>query len=188
MDEDYLKECVDKDMSISQIANVNGKSSTSVRYWLTKFKLKTNHKSFKDKGVIDYGDNKYCPRCDSDKEIGEFYQKRGKIGGSNYCKKCSSEQVLERQRKYKKDCISYKGGECEKCGYKKCEGALEFHHLDPSKKDFTIAKAKLKKFDDKIKKELDKCIMVCANCHREIHANINNPIIQVRVLVGVLKL
>jgi predicted HNH restriction endonuclease len=65
--------------------------------------------------------------------------------------------------------VEYKGGSCVKCGYKKCIGALEFHHIDPSKKDFTLSHLKSSKFDDKIKNELDKCILVCANCHREIH-------------------
>ena len=65
--------------------------------------------------------------------------------------------------------VEYKGGNCVRCGYDKYMGALEFHHLDPTKKDYTLAHLKVTNFHDKIKNELDKCILVCANCHREIH-------------------
>ena len=53
------------------------------------------------------------------------------------------------------------------CGYDKNISALEFHHLDPNEKDFTISGTKCGWND--LQKELDKCIMICANCHREIH-------------------
>lgn len=65
--------------------------------------------------------------------------------------------------------IAYKGGKCEHCGYCKCDKALEFHHRDPSEKDFGISyKGETRSFD-RIKVELDKCILLCANCHREEH-------------------
>ena len=69
--------------------------------------------------------------------------------------------------------VEYKGGKCEKCGYDKCIGALEFHHLDPSQKDFGIGGKRQTAAWGTIKQEVDKCILVCANCHREIHANID---------------
>ena len=172
MDKEFLKECIDKSMSIKQIGNKSNKSSTTIRYWLNKFKLKTKNKSFKQIGVVDYCGDKYCPRCKETKKIDHFYKRRGKEGGSVYCKKCTSEQVLERQRGLKQMAIEYKGGSCQECGYDKCNSALEFHHLNPKEKDFNICSIKGCEFNDKIKKELDKCILVCANCHREIHAGL----------------
>lgn len=77
--------------------------------------------------------------------------------------------VSERRRKLKDMAIKYKGGKCEKCGYNKCNGALDFHHLNPLEKDFSISSTGTTKSFERIKKELDKCILVCANCHREIH-------------------
>lgn len=65
-----------------------------------------------------------------------------------------------------------RGGCCEKCGYDKCIKALEFHHLDPSKKDFTISNDHFK-LKDAIE-ESKKCILICANCHRELHDNLWN--------------
>lgn len=86
------------------------------------------------------------------------------------CKKCASESVSERRRKLKEEIVKYKGGRCEICGYNKCIGALEFHHLDPDEKDFQISNGSPKTLE-KLKKESDKCILVCSNCHREIHYN-----------------
>jgi len=86
-------------------------------------------------------------------------------------KEINYNRVRDYRQKLKERSITYKGGECEECGYKKCNGALEFHHLDPNEKDFGVGQYSTLSWD-KIKKELDKCIMVCANCHREIHHEI----------------
>jgi hypothetical protein len=85
------------------------------------------------------------------------------------CKKCRSEAVQRRRDIIKIQAVEYKGGKCEKCGYNKCIGALEFHHKDPNAKDFGIASKGYTRSWEKVKKELDKCILVCSNCHREIH-------------------
>lgn len=81
------------------------------------------------------------------------------------------DKVKEWRNNRKIKAIEYKGGKCIKCGYDRCITALEFHHLEPNKKDFTISKNVNHSFE-KIRKELDKCILVCANCHREIHEGI----------------
>lgn len=70
----------------------------------------------------------------------------------------------------KQQAVNYKGGRCQSCGYNRCLMALQFHHLDPTQKDFEISQASLPW--DLIKQELDKCILVCANCHTEIHAGL----------------
>ena len=64
--------------------------------------------------------------------------------------------------------VEYKGGKCEFCGYNKCVEALEFHHIDETTKEFQISGST--KSLEKQKKETDKCYMLCANCHRELHA------------------
>ncbi len=75
--------------------------------------------------------------------------------------------VVDWRRRTKEKLVEYKGGECIKCGYKKCIAVLEFHHLDPKEKDFTIGGKSWSL--EKLKKEVDKCILVCSNCHKEIH-------------------
>ena len=68
--------------------------------------------------------------------------------------------------------IEYKGKKCEICGYDKCEGALQFHHKDPSLKEFTLSHINLNNTNfslQKILQEIDKCELLCANCHAEKH-------------------
>jgi 5-methylcytosine-specific restriction endonuclease McrA len=80
--------------------------------------------------------------------------------------------VTIRRKKIREMAIAYKGGQCAACGYKRCFEALEFHHLDPTQKDFTISDRGYSQSWEKIKAELDKCVMLCANCHREAHAGL----------------
>lgn len=68
--------------------------------------------------------------------------------------------------------IVYKGGKCTICGYNKCNSALDFHHQDEKNKKFGLSVRGLTRSWDRTKNELDKCILVCANCHREIHEGI----------------
>jgi len=118
-------------------------------------------------------DNKKCNRCNESKDIQEFYKR--KLGGyTAYCKPCQVLQTLERQKEFKRQCIRYSGGKCCMCGYHKSMCALEFHHINPDEKDFNISMMNVTKFNDLVKVELDKCILVCSNCHREEHERINS--------------
>ena len=84
--------------------------------------------------------------------------------------------VMNWRKRTKQLLVEYKGGECEMCGYNKCVEALEFHHIDESTKSFSISGST--KSLEKQKVEADKCVMLCANCHRELHAgllNYHNP-------------
>ena len=83
------------------------------------------------------------------------------------CKKCNVDAVKKRRHKIKEKAVGYKGGKCVKCGYKKYIGALEFHHIEDNK-EFGIGQKGYSKSWKVIKKELDKCILVCSNCHKEI--------------------
>ena len=85
------------------------------------------------------------------------------------CSKCASEAVQRRRDKIKVMAIEYKGNKCSICDYNKCIGALEFHHLDPNEKEFGISAKGYTRSWELVKKELDKCILVCSNCHRELH-------------------
>lgn len=120
-----------------------------------------------------------CPNCKQNLDSSLFY-KGNKDGLSTYCKKCVAIQTTKANRSFKEQCVKYKGGSCCVCGYSKYYGALEFHHIDPTLKDFTIANSARKVLNNKIKEELDKCILLCSNCHKEIHADLINPPTQSR--------
>lgn len=96
------------------------------------------------------------------------------VGTSNrraeYCsKKCKNKAAVSRRRKKVKQlALDYKGGKCSRCGYVKCLGALVFHHTT-NDKEFNISLYGHCRSWERVKAELDKCILVCTNCHAEIH-------------------
>jgi len=83
-------------------------------------------------------------------------------------KTCNSCLVARRRRLREEEIYKYKGNCCSICGYSRAKQALHFHHLIPKEKDFQIS-GNWGMSWEKVQKELDKCILVCANCHAEIH-------------------
>jgi hypothetical protein len=83
--------------------------------------------------------------------------------------------VRKRRKKLRKMAVDLKGGKCEICGYSRCPEALEFHHIDQSGKEFGISDSGYTRSRERIKKELEKCILLCANCHREVHSKLQLP-------------
>lgn len=112
-----------------------------------------------------------CPRCEIFKPISEFYLRADRKGKTHsYCKACINLQTLQRQRRLKNQCIEYKGGKCERCGITGHPAIFDFHHKDPTQKDFILSRVRSLKFSTMHMEELDKCLLLCANCHRIEHA------------------
>ncbi len=116
----------------------------------------------------------------------EFCQECGKLlvkgSLSGFCQEhkprstmTNSERVHQWRKRTKLALIDYKGGECERCGYSRCPEALEFHHKDPSQKDFGLSMGNSYSLE-RMKIEVDKCMLVCANCHREIHVELRQSL------------
>jgi predicted HNH restriction endonuclease len=80
--------------------------------------------------------------------------------------------VTKRRKKLKSLAVELKGGKCQICGYSKYVGALDFHHIDENTKGFDLSTRGLTRSWEKIKNEIQKCLLVCSNCHREIHAGL----------------
>lgn len=77
--------------------------------------------------------------------------------------------VTKYRRRLKWKLIEYKGGKCERCGYnKRVARAYDFHHRNPEEKDFSISSSLSLSFE-KLKVEVDKCDLLCRNCHAEVH-------------------
>ena len=154
MNENVLKDMVNRGLSTYKIAMELGKSRGTVRYWLNYFGLNT-------KRVYQ------CATCNESNPL-KFSK-----GRFSECKKCRGKCQNDSNRKRKKMFVEYKGGKCEICGYSKCMAALDFHHKNPNEKDPSWEKMRKRTFN-KVKEELDKCNLVCRNCHSEIHYNIDN--------------
>lgn len=122
---------------------------------------------------INSSELKKCPVCTLVKKRQEFYWSKTKNSFSSYCIICTKAEAHGRQIELKKRCLEYKGGECQICGYNKCLGALHFHHRNQDDKNFTISHLVRHNSFEKIKIELDKCDLICANCHAEQHEKLN---------------
>lgn len=121
---------------------------------------------FKNRNVDGY---RQCRICGEYKPLDQF-SRTNRVGNlSSYCKLCSANKHKSLKQRFKIKCVEYKGGKCVLCGYDKCPAAFAFHHRDPSQKEFSIREVHSVVLSDKIKLELDKCDLVCANCHAEIH-------------------
>jgi hypothetical protein len=92
--------------------------------------------------------------------------------GTMYCVDCFGDHRKGQDKKYRtitqQEFEQFKLGQgCSVCGYAKCAAALDFHHLDPSFKERRVTARMWK--NNLGKEELEKCILVCKNCHMEIH-------------------
>lgn len=119
--------------------------------------------------------HKVCPQCRDPLPIDAFHSTGGRYPRPlRRCKRCHRQWRKEIHATFKKRCIDYKGGKCEICGYARCARSLVFHHRT-GKKDFQISGIwPTEKLTRKIIKELDKCKLLCANCHGEAHDRLNN--------------
>ena len=84
-------------------------------------------------------------------------------------------RVSQRRKHLKMLAVAMKGGKCEICGYHKSLQGLTFHHPDPKLKEFTIS-ANANRSWATLKKEIQKCRLLCATCHQEQHELLKGPL------------
>lgn len=87
------------------------------------------------------------------------------------CKRCVGEYVTRRKQKVKRLLVEEAGGCCAVCGYDRCIVNLHFHHVDPSEKSFGLSMGTTKSLAT-YREELEKCVLLCANCHGEVEAGL----------------
>lgn len=86
----------------------------------------------------------------------------------------TSGDVIRCQRRKKMTAIEHFGGKCQLCGYMRCQSALEFHHLDQRQKQHAPSYIIMRWSWEKALAELEKCALVCSNCHKEIHYGLHS--------------
>lgn len=89
------------------------------------------------------------------------------------CRKCATDAVIRRRAKVKQILVNELGGKCFNCGYNKYIGALHFHHLNPETKEFAISAKGFTRSLISLRKEAQKCIVLCANCHAELQHSVS---------------
>lgn len=110
-----------------------------------------------------------CSKCKVKKPLSGFYSNPTRSSGTqSYCKLCFNSYTTDRFRRRKKQAIDYKGGRCADCGGVFPYYVYDFHHLDPTQKEMQFTSLRRRSWEV-IRAELDKCLLLCANCHRIRH-------------------
>ena len=106
---------------------------------------------------------KKCSKCGEGKSATNFAKNR------RQCKKCVQTNARIQGRLRKERLVEHFGGKCLQCEYDKCPAALDFHHINPEEKKFRLSGNELRRAFAALIKEAKKCMLLCANCHRELH-------------------
>jgi hypothetical protein len=107
--------------------------------------------------------------------LSEFHYKKTENRYNSWCKICVYDHQKLRWKDRKRKAVELLGGKCCQCGYNKNLSALDFHHINPEEKEYDFGKLREKRWEDIIK-ELQKCVLLCSNCHREVHTPDENMI------------
>jgi transposase-like protein len=166
LDESELRAMVERDLSVSRIAEEVGRSKTTVRHWLKEYGLSTvwaerRRASARNQRELMLN----CPRHGRSRFV-----KRGRAGYR--CARCSAEAVAERRRTVKRLLVEEAGGACVLCGYNRCMAALHFHHVNPADKRFAMSLRGVTRSLDRAREEARKCVLLCSNCHAEVESGI----------------
>jgi Homeodomain-like domain len=173
VDRDTLLDQIERGLTIQQIADELRLSASTVNYWLRRYRLRTSRAHGRRSlalAALQNGSKRFTATCRRHGET-EFLAFRG---GRSRCAKCNSEAVHRRRRSVKQKLIDEAGGRCRVCGYAKYQGALQFHHLDPSQKEFGISGRGVTRALDRSRAEVEKCVLLCANCHAEVEAGVTS--------------
>ena len=162
-----LELLVEQGLSIHQVASRLERSPATVRHWLRKYGMHTQPARYSLRDA---------PKPTS--LVRECYVhgwvpfvRTGAVGRYR-CRHCNGEAVSARRRKVKELLVAEAGGACMLCGYSRYVGALQFHHVDPSAKSFSLSERGLARSLEKARAEVAKCVLLCANCHAEVEGMI----------------
>ena len=155
MDRGKLEYLLNQGLSQREICKKVGLGQSTVVYWVSKYGLKSKWKR------VSKLDGKEIVCCECGRK---FVYKKSKGHSSRTCNSCLQ---LKRRIDDQKKIDAYAGTSCIKCGYNKCKRALTFHHRDPKSKKFQISHKVGRIAWEKMREELDKCDLLCANCHAE---------------------
>ena len=161
-----LSELVKKGLTIREIGDELGRSISTVRHWLKRYDLRTdpqNRRALREQAAAE-GRTRITSVCRRHGE-GEFHIESS---GRLRCVRCRGEAVARRRQVAKEILVDEAGGSCRICGYDRDMAALQFHHLDPTQKEFSLSMNGVTRGIEAMRREAGKCILLCANCHAEV--------------------
>lgn len=167
IERERLEQLIGDGASLRDLAEVLGLSVSSVRRWLDRYGLETNHVGWRrqqTRHAREAGLKRITRNCRHHGMTDFVLEGRGYYR----CARCRGEAVTRWRRRAKRKLIAEAGGECILCGYDKNPRALHFHHLDPAEKHYVISRAGHTRAFSEVQEEARKCVLLCANCHAEV--------------------
>jgi transposase len=172
LSKERLEELIAQGASLSDLAEVLSLSVSTVRHWLRKYELKTSQTGWRreqTRRAREAGLKEITRHCAHHGMTTFVLEGRGYYR----CRKCRQAAVTRWRRRTKRRLIEAAGGACILCGYSEHEGALHFHHLDPSQKRYTLSGCGHTRNLAEALAEAEKCVLLCANCHAEVEAGVS---------------
>jgi len=170
LDRGELETAVENGLTLNEMARSVNRDISTVRYWLRRYGLKATGGSrrretreAKRRGLRHI--ERRCPQHGRTRFVLENR-------GSYRCMKCRRADVSAWRRRAKQRLVEEAGGKCKACGYDRYLGALQFHHLDPSTKTFSLSRRGCTRAFAELKAEAAKCVLLCANCHAEVESGV----------------
>lgn len=170
LDRASLEALIETGATVREMADALGVSPYKVQYWLKKLGLRTKNGVGRRRHVEGRELPVATRTCRRHGQTPYVFQEHG----GHRCKRCQAEAVARRRRRVKELLVDEAGGRCVLCGYHRCLAALGFHHLEPGTKSFGLAQAGITRAIEELRREAEKCILVCSNCHSEIESGITS--------------
>jgi len=164
LDRATLETFVARGLSMRAMARELDVSLATVRHWMTRHRLTATAYVRSN------------PLVTKPPELQRYCRRHGQTSfvltsqGGYRCKRCRTAAVSARRRRVKQILVDEAGGSCALCGYDRCVGALQFHHVDPSTKSFTLSHGGVTASIARAREEAAKCILLCSNCHAEVES------------------
>jgi hypothetical protein len=167
-----LEPLVERGATLQEMADELGRSMSTIRYWLKEYGLRRARRRGRRPAV---------PReviqraiAEGERTVAGHRRLHGEglfvivNSGRARCRRCRMDAASDWRRRRKAILVAEAGGRCVSCGYDRCAASLQFHHLDPKTKSFTLSMRGLTRSMDQCRAEAAKCVLLCANCHAEV--------------------
>jgi len=169
IERELLTEIVACDLSVRDMADVLGRSPTTVRHWLGRYDLESG--PTRRRAAVAAADREGI------RELELPCQRHGptrhvRRADGFRCARCEVRRVVAWRRKVKRILVEEAGGACALCGYAECDAALQFHHVDPAQKSFALSREGVTRSLARAREEAAKCVLLCANCHAKVEAGL----------------
>lgn len=160
-DRQLLTELAASGATLRQMAEAVDRSVATVRHWLGRWEIERPIRRKADPATAPSSVQRHCARHG----LVTF-----RLEGRGYyrCTACRQLHVANWRRRLKAKLVAEAGGRCALCGYSRCHAALQFHHLDPGQKAFSVSHQGVTRSLERARAEAAKCALLCSNCHAEV--------------------